>query len=221
MRCSTSAMPALSMRVLYSRRPADVYNADVRPWRSLRSRVLLKTPIFGVRAEDYRSRDTGHRHTFYFLDAPDWINVIPIDERGRVVMIRQHRYGSRLLELEIPGGAVNPGERDPLNAAKRELLEETGYEARRWVRLGFAHPNPAFHRNLCHMFLAVGARRVKAQELDHAEEIDVTLQPLSRISKLLGSGKIAHALVIAAFHRLHVRRARYQRLLPKNAFRGW
>jgi 8-oxo-dGTP pyrophosphatase MutT (NUDIX family) len=193
----------------------------MRAWRSLRSRVVFRTPIFGVRAEDFRSQATGHRHTFYFLDAPDWINVIPIDERGRVVMIRQHRYGSRLLELEIPGGAVNPGERDPLNAAKRELLEETGYAAKRWVRLGFVHPNPAFHRNHCHLFLAVGARRVAKQNLDHAEEIEVTSVAMSSIPRLLASGKIAHALIVAAFHRLHGRRARLKHLLPRGAFAQW
>lgn len=193
----------------------------MRAWRSLRSRVILKTPIFGVRAEDFRSPASGHRHTFYFLEAPDWINVIPIDERGRVVMIRQHRYGSRLLELEIPGGAVNPGERDPLNAAKRELLEETGYAAPRWVRLGFVHPNPAFHRNKCHLFLAVGARRVAKQNLDHGEEIEVTTVPMAAVPKLLSSGRIAHALIVAAFHRLHGRRKRLHRLLPRGAFRSW
>ncbi len=193
----------------------------MQAWRATRSRVILRTPIFGVRAEDLRSPSSGRRQTFYFLDAPDWINVIPIDERGRVVMIRQHRYGSRLLELEIPGGAVNPGERDPLHAAKRELLEETGCTARRWVRLGFVHPNPAFHRNRCHLFLATGVRRVAKQELDHAEEIEVTHRALSAIPRLLATGKIAHALVIAAFNRLHARRNRFTRLLPRGAFRGW
>ena len=168
-------------------------------WRRLDGRVLLRTPIFSVLGERWRS--PGRRAgDFVFLDCPEWVNVVPVDDRGRVLLIRQPRYGSRRVELEIPGGAVSRRDASPLAAGKRELLEETGYAARRWVSLGWTHPNPAFHRNHCHMVLALGARRVSAPELEFGEDIAIAPTPLARIPGLIAKGKIRHALVIVALH---------------------
>lgn len=162
--------------------------------------MVARTPIFTLLTEEMRAPRDGRKQTFYFLQGPEWINVVPVDDRGRAILIRQHRYGSRKYELEIPGGAVNPGERDPLRAAKRELLEETGYEARRWIKLGAVNPNPAFMRNTLHLYLALGARKVARQNLDYAEEIRVTPTPVSRLPGLVARGRITHALVIAALY---------------------
>jgi 8-oxo-dGTP pyrophosphatase MutT (NUDIX family) len=138
--------------------------------------------------------------TFWFLDCPEWVNVVALDGRGRVVLIRQPRYGSGKVELEIPGGAVSRRDASPLAAARREFLEETGMKARRWVGLGWTHPNPAFHRNRCHMFLALGARRVAGTNLDFGEEIAVQPTFLRRVPGLIAKGRIRHSLVIVALH---------------------
>lgn len=151
------------------------------------------------------------RHTFYLLEAPDWVNVIAVDQAGRAILIRQHRYGSRRPELEIPGGAIDSRDRNPLAAAKRELREETGYVSRKWIRLGAAQPNPAFHRNNCHMYLALEARRLHPQRLDFAEEISIAPTPLERIQGLIARGAIRHALVICAFHAFFSHKTKHQR----------
>lgn len=140
------------------------------------------------------------------LEAPDWVNVIALDKNGRTILIRQHRYGSRRPELEIPGGAMDSRDRNPLAAAKRELKEETGYVSAKWFSLGATQPNPAFHRNNCHMFLAIDARRRHPQRLDFAEEIAVVPTPLAEIPRLISRGAIRHALVICAFHALFASR---------------
>ncbi len=164
-------------------------------------RTLLRTSIFRIGAEEFLLPGPRRRsHTFYLLHAPDWINVLPVDDAGRVWAIRQFRHGTMRRELEIPGGGMDGTRETPLAAAKRELREETGAEARRWIPLGRVHPNPAFHRNWLHMFLAVGVRRVAEQRLDPAEFIDVDRIPLRRIPGLIARGRIAHALVINAFH---------------------
>ncbi len=171
-------------------------------WKRQDRRTVLRTSIFSVTAEKWKAPATGKRHRFFFLEAPEWINIVPVDDSGRVMLIRQYRYGSRRLELEIPGGAVDHRDSSPLSAARRELKEETGCVARRWIRLGRVHPNPAFQRNHCHLFLALGIRRVAKQELDFAEEISLAPTPLKRIPGLIAGGKIPHALVICAFEAL-------------------
>ncbi len=177
----------------------------MKPWTAHGKKIVARTPIFTLTAEEMRAPRGGRRQTFYFLHAPDWINVVPVDERGRAIMIRQHRYGSRRFELEIPGGAMNPGERHPLRAAQRELREETGYVARRWIKLGDVNPNPAFQRNRLHLYLALGCRKAGAQQLDYAEEIDVKTIPVARLPGLVTRGVITHALVIAALYWLLAR----------------
>ncbi len=197
----------------------------MKAWRRITRRTVARTSIFTAVAEKWRSPVHGRSQTFYFLESAEWVNVIAIeagsrsrnraagrlsaksrggwssDNRSRVVLIKQHRYGTRRLELEIPGGAIERRDRSPLAAAKRELLEETGYAARRWFSLGFVSPNPAFQRNRCYTFLATGARKVALQKLDPAEEISVTTVPLARIPELIVAGRIPHALVIAAFYK--------------------
>ena len=173
-----------------------------KPWKRLNRRVIARTSIFTVLAEKWRSPDGRSRQTFYFLEAPEWVNVIALDEHGKVLLIRQPRYGSRRTELEIPGGAVDRRDSGPLAAAKRELLEETGCAARKWVSLGWVSPNPAFQRNRCHTYLALGARKVAEQNLEPAEDITVVRCPLSGIPRMIGRGRIPHSLVVAAFCKL-------------------
>jgi 8-oxo-dGTP pyrophosphatase MutT (NUDIX family) len=171
----------------------------VKLWRRTSRDVLLRTPIFTVLGERWRAPG-GRCANFVFLDCPDWVNIVPVDDRGRVLLIRQPRYGSRKIELEIPGGAVSRQDNSPLAAGKRELLEETGCAARRWISLGWTHPNPAFHRNRCHMVLALGVRRVKPPALEFGEDIEVIPTPIARVPGLLARGAIRHALVIVALH---------------------
>lgn len=142
---------------------------------------------------------------YYVVEAPEWINVVPVTEDGRVVLVRQYRYGIEAPTLEIPGGMCDPGE-SPIEAARRELREETGYDARELVSLGWVHPNPAVQTNRCHSFLARGAFVAGDPEPDEDEEIEVETVPLASIPDLIREGAITHSLVIAAFHLLSLRR---------------
>ena len=94
---------------------------------------------------------------------------------------------------------VDPGE-SPLEAAKRELLEETGYASDEWVFIGMVHPNPAIQNNSCHMFLAKDVRKVQEPNFEGTEDIDSFLAPADHIPNLVAEGKITHSLVIGAFY---------------------
>jgi 8-oxo-dGTP pyrophosphatase MutT (NUDIX family) len=120
----------------------------VKPWRRIRSQPNQSFRVFSVRTDTAVSPRTGAAHDFYIIESRDWINIIPVTEDHRVVMVKQYRLGSMETTLEIPGGIVDPGD-TPEEAASRELLEETGYQAQEWVKIGAVNPNPALFCNRC------------------------------------------------------------------------
>lgn len=171
------------------------------PWSLLSSASAFRTPIFALRKDRVRAPRNGTEHDFYVLEAADWVNVVALTGDGQIVLVRQYRHGSGAISTEIPGGVVEPGE-PPLDAARRELLEETGFAADDWSQIGVIEPNPAIQNNRTWTFLARGARKVAELDLDPAEEIDVHLQALSEIPTLLRRGEITHSLVMCAFMHL-------------------
>ena len=154
--------------------------------------------IFDAHQCDSVHPATGRRGQFTVIDSPHWVNVIALTPDDQVVTVRQYRHGIDALTLEIPGGIVDPGE-DGLTAVKRELHEETGYRAQRWVKLGEVESNPAFMNNHCGLFLALDATVDGTGELDETEFIEVELYPLTEIPRLIADGTVRHSLVVAAF----------------------
>jgi ADP-ribose pyrophosphatase len=170
----------------------------IKEWDLVDSRLDRDYRIFKVRVEQARSPRTDKVNEFYTLHSSNWVNVVPVTPAGEVVMIRQYRHGTHKVSFEIPGGLVE--EENPLDAAIRELAEETGYVGSSVSFLGSVSPNPALFDNLCHTYLVEGARQSQALSLDPSEDIEVELVPLTTIPSLIASGQINHALVIAAFH---------------------
>jgi ADP-ribose pyrophosphatase len=174
-----------------------------KPWKLISSRRDESFRIFNLRTDRSLSPRTDQVHEFYILESPDWVNVIPITPEKEVVLIRQYRHGTKEVTLEIPGGIVEAQD-TPEIAAGRELLEETGFKESHLVYLGTVHPNPAFLDNRCHTYLATDVRRVKKQEQDEKEDIEVLLRPLDEIPRLIREGEITHSLVVAAFYRFYM-----------------
>ncbi len=172
----------------------------VENWEKLDSQQLADYRIFTVRQDKRLSPRTGREHNFFVLDAGDWINVIPVTPEGKVVLIHQFRHGTGQVTLEIPGGMVDDEDVDPAVAARRELLEETGYAAGDIIHIGSVEPNPAFLNNQCHTYLALDARWVQQPQFDGAEDIAVEEVDLAEVAGLIGNGRITHALVVAAFY---------------------
>ena len=171
------------------------------PWITLATEVLGTYPIFELSRSRLRSPMSGREHRFLRLDCPDWVNIIAVTDDGRMVLVEQYRHGTDEMTLEIPGGAVDPGE-NPVTSAARELEEETGYRASELIEIGCVDPNPAFISNRCWTFLAIGCRDDGTMNLDPSEEITVELTPLEDFGSLIDRGTITHSLVIAAHDHL-------------------
>lgn len=170
----------------------------VKSWPLVSSRQAANYRIFSLRTDLKINPRTGEKHDFFVLDCPDWVNVVPVTSDGRVVMIEQYRHGTNTVELEIPGGIMDPQETDPVAAGQRELREETGYEGTGARVIGRIFPNPAIQSNTCHTLLVQGCELRHSTEFDQSEDIHVRLVPVEHLPDLIASGRIRHALVVVA-----------------------
>lgn len=171
----------------------------IRPWTPVKSRIEIQNRIFSIKTETSRSPRTGKDHDFFIISAGPWVNVIPLTESGQVILVRQYRHGTREITLEIPGGLVEDGQ-TPAEAARRELIEETGYDCSELIPLGRVRPNPAILDNWCYSFLAKGLIKTGELHLDETEDLETTTIDLSRINEHIAAGDIDHSLVISAFY---------------------
>jgi ADP-ribose pyrophosphatase len=169
-------------------------------WRMIDAERVYATPIFDLYKRKAAHERRGERN-FYIIEAPGWVNIIPLTPAGEVVMVRQFRHGVSDFTLEIPGGMIDPHEQDPAVAARREMIEESGYDSGEIIPLGKVHPNPAIQPNWCYSFFARGVRKIAEPHLNEggAEETEVVMVPLADIKKMIATNVITHALVIAAF----------------------
>lgn len=178
------------------------FRFTIEPWSTVQENKEYQTPIFNLfkRSMRLEAADEQNSGDFFVLEAPEWINVIPITIENEVVLVEQYRYGIEAPTLEIPGGMVDPGE-SPKESAERELLEETGYRAERWESLGKVSANPAIMNNFTHMYLAEGCRFEGADNPDTHERINVHLLPIDDFLDRVADGTIHHSIVVAAVAR--------------------
>jgi ADP-ribose pyrophosphatase len=166
-------------------------------WKKLGSREVARTRIFTVESVDFQHPRRAKPQDFFVINAPDWVNVVALTPDGRLVLVRQFRYGIDDFSLEIPGGVIDPGE-DPIAAGVRELQEETGYVGRNARLLGTVRPNPAMQNNRCHLVLVEGARQEAKLDWDPDEEFAITALPVDEVYALAYRGGITHAMVLDA-----------------------
>jgi len=172
----------------------------VKPWKKLSSKPAGDFRIFKIRSDTLLNPRTGKEHDFYVLDSVNWVNVIAVTPDQQLVMVRQYRHGSGTVELEIPGGMMDPHETDPVATAVRELREETGYEGENARLLGKIHSNPAILSNTTFTVLIENCHLKHGVEFDHGEDLATELVPVAEIPKLVADETIGHSLVVVALY---------------------
>ncbi|MCS1407320.1 MAG: Methanol dehydrogenase activator [Verrucomicrobia subdivision 3 bacterium] len=180
---------------------------ELAPWPIKTTRSVGCYPIFSIRTDIKTSPRTGSDHGFYVIECSDWVNVIAVTPDDHLVMIKQYRHGSGSVELEIPGGVMEPEDVSPVDAAIRELREETGYEGQTARLIGDVYPNPAIMSNTCRTVLIEGCESKHPRALDPGEDIVTELVPLGRVRAAVAEGRVSHALVIVALYYFDLDRA--------------
>ena len=165
-------------------------------WKILDSEYLIKRPWLTARRDEIELPDGRIIPEFYVLEYPDWVNVIAITKDGHFVMERQYRHALGCTCYELPCGVMEEGE-TPLEAAKRELAEETGYGNGEWTELMTLSPNPTSMTNLSHSFLAIGVEKVSEQHLDPTEDLSVNLLTREEVLNLLRNNEMVQSLMVA------------------------
>lgn len=166
-------------------------------WRVTASRHVHKDRWISLRADDCVTDDGVEIAPFYVLEYPDWVHVVALDPDDNVLLVRQYRHGLGDLSLEIPAGGMNAGETDPLAAAARELLEETGC-AGTLSLVGVTTPNPATHANRIHTILARDVVQVAAPSDDPTERIEPLWTPAAEVLRLALSGQMVASIQVAS-----------------------
>ncbi len=172
----------------------------IQPWKKIGSQPVGDFRIFKIRSDTCVHPQTGREHDFYILDSVNWVNVIALTLDQQLVMIHQYRFGSETVELEIPGGMMDPHETDPVAAAIRELREETGYEGENAHLLGKIYSNPAILSNTTFTVLIENCRIKHGTQFDPAEDLATQLVPVAELPQLVADGKISHSLVVVALY---------------------
>jgi len=165
----------------------------VQPWKVLESSYLKKN----IRI-DRCETSTGKIVEPVIFEYGTWVAVVALTKQQEVLLIKQYRHGLGRILLELPGGGADEGE-EPIAAARRELLEETGYASEHMIEVGRVSPNPASHTNMVHFYLALDVEKVCDQSLDETEEIDVFRVPFDEAILAMRNGEILASLYISAF----------------------
>lgn len=167
---------------------------EIKKWKVLSSTYICREPWFTVRKEKVELPNGQIIPSYYVLDYPAWICVLAVTREGKLILERQYRHGLGEVGYELCAGVVDPTDASFLEAAKRELLEETGYGKGDWKLYMTENPNPGTHSNLTYCFLATEVEVVGERQLEATEDIAVELLDPEEVEKLLLQDRILQAM---------------------------
>ena len=165
-------------------------------WKTLSQKYLIEKPWLTARVDKVQLPTGVIIDEYYVLEYPDWVNTIAITKDGKFVFVRQYRYAIGKTVNELCAGVVEKGE-DPMDAAKRELMEETGFGGGNWQEWMTISANPSTHTNLTHCYLATDVEPLGKQHLDQGEDLELRIFSREEVLDMLQKGEIWQALMVA------------------------
>ena len=165
-------------------------------WKILSSEYLIERPWLTARRDRVELPDGRIIEEYYVLEYPDWVNIVAIDKEGKMLLVRQYRHGLQRTGYELVAGVLEKDE-NPMEAAKRELLEETGYAGGEWHELMQISANTSTMTNVTHCFVAAGVEKVSSQHLDENEDLEVYTFTQDKVKEMIRQGEFMQALMVA------------------------
>lgn len=175
--------------------------ANVKPkvWKKISGQCVADCKVFKVFKNRFRHPD-GREGDFFVNESPDWVQVAPIVDGDKVLLVNQYRVGVDKFSWEFPGGIMEVGE-TPQEGAARELAEETGFSGN--IKLvGKISPNPAIQNNNAFFTVALDCQKSGDTNWDKNEEIESKLVKISELDAMVFSGQIHHAIAICGVYML-------------------
>jgi 8-oxo-dGTP pyrophosphatase MutT (NUDIX family) len=162
----------------------------IERWKTLKSYNVFEHKWYTLR-RDHVELPNGLVMDDYFVSVrPNVVLTFPVTEDGHVLFVRQYKHAAGDIFIELPGGVIDEHETDPLEAAKRELLEETGYASDDVEPMLQVIDNPTKDTNKIYYFLARNVRKIAEQDLDESEHIEVLKVPLQEVEQMVLSGQV-------------------------------
>jgi 8-oxo-dGTP pyrophosphatase MutT (NUDIX family) len=171
-------------------------------WRVRKSSYLVDSPYMRLRVDEVELPNGTVVPNYYVRESLGFVIAFPVTDDDRIVLVRQYRYGSDSIHLELPAGSLDAGE-DTRDCVARELIEETGYEARSWEYVASYYAEPVRSPSRAHIFVGFGARKTREPQPDPTEILHVELATFDEFRAMIADGRIdaGHA-VIAGYRAL-------------------
>lgn len=189
----------------------DKENIEVLEWKEISTEHIIQDEWIDFRKSAYRFPDGSVFEPFYSYSRRGYVVIVASDVDGNFLCVRQFRQGIKKVTTEFPAGGIERkdgkeyGEGKDLSAenallaAKRELLEETGYESDEWKHLLTVPSNATMADNYAHLYVARNCRRVSEQSLDETEFLNVMLFSVQEIEEMIDQGEFQQAIHIMAW----------------------
>jgi ADP-ribose pyrophosphatase len=163
-------------------------------WKQLDTEYLFKDQWLTVRKDTVELPGGPVIPSFYVLEYPDWINVIGVTKNEELILVKQYRHGLGKVSYELCAGICDAEDVSPLETAKREMLEETGYGGGNWQEWMVVSANPGTHTNLTYCFLATDLEIKGKQMLEETEQLSVHLFSPEEVKEMLLRNEIWQSL---------------------------
>ena len=169
-------------------------DTDYNHWKVLNSKYIIKEPWCTIRADHVLLSSGTEISEYYVSEYPNWANVIAITKDNQFIMVYQYRHGLQQRFYELPAGICDPSDLSPMDSAKRELLEETGYGNGNWQEIMVNSANPGTHNNYCYCYLATDVEKIDEQHLENTEDLELAVLSLEEVKDLLLNDKIKQSM---------------------------